>query len=153
MVLWIMKVWWRYVWRTNIVVVWPTTGARESLRTRLSSLPSFKFWILPHCSLASYPDQYEANSSQTSNTMNKKTYTICITGYVHNVIPWRINLCPFLLSPMHRSCYTIPPTWPPLSPTPHPVCSQLHQVFRLAAHWMFLKWWLQFCHANFPCLL
>ena len=42
------------------------------------------------------------------------------------------NLCPFL-PPMHRSCYTIPPTWPPLSPTLHPVCSQPHQVSRLAA--------------------
>ena len=33
---------------------------------------------------------------------------------------------------MHRSYYTVPPTWPPLSPTPHPVCSQPHQVSRLA---------------------
>ena len=34
---------------------------------------------------------------------------------------------------MHRSYYTVPPTWPPLSPTPHPVCSQPHQVSRLEA--------------------
>ena len=34
---------------------------------------------------------------------------------------------------MHRSYYIVPPTWPLLSPTPHPVCSQPHQVSRLAA--------------------
>ena len=50
-----------------------------------------------------------------------------------NAILQRANHFPFLPSPMHRSYYTIPPTWPPLSPTLHPVCSQPHQVSRLAA--------------------
>ena len=70
---------------------------------------------------------------ESSTSVAKKTYHKCITGYAHNTILQRANHFPFLPSPMHRSYYTIPPTWPPLSPTPRPVCSQPHQVSRLAA--------------------
>ena len=87
-------------------------------------------------SLASYSGWYEVNHSQTAVQWLRKHTTSCITGfapYIHNAILQRVNLCPFLLSPMHRSYYTVPPTWPLLSPTPHPVCSQPHQVSRLAA--------------------
>ena len=87
-------------------------------------------------SLASYSGWYEVNHSQTAVQWLRKHTTSCITGfapYIHNAILQRVNLCPFLLSPMHRSYYTVPPTWPPLSPTLHPVCSQPHQVSRLAA--------------------
>ena len=118
-----------------------TAAAGPMLEAKLMNLIKGrlqKFWLSNNFSVKFTRSRVSAASWNQSWYASDAT----VTGYihVHNVILQRINLCPFLLSPMYRSCYTIPPTWPPLSPAPHPVCSQLHQVSKLAAHWMFITY-------------